>query len=102
MHYNFRILFFMLIGGAAVVYGVFQVPPLTSGGSGGASGANEAEFNAAVSEELAFCQAQPDAVNCRCFATKSAIIRSHQQPRVPTAVYADKETLARGQAAQGC
>ena len=102
MPYNLRILLFMLFGGTAVVIAVFQVPPLTSGGNSGKSGLNEAEFKAAVSAELAFCRRQPDAVNCRCFANKSAIIRSHQQPRVPSAVYADKEDLARGQAAQGC
>ncbi|MGC1506174.1 MAG: hypothetical protein WA782_18795 [Sulfitobacter sp.] len=102
MQYNFRILFFMLVGGASVVFGVFQVPPLTSGGNNGSSGQNEAQFKAAVSQELAFCRRQPDAENCRCFANRSAIIRSHDQPRVPSAIYADKQDLARGQAAQGC
>jgi hypothetical protein len=102
MQYNFRILFFMIIAGAVVVFGVFQMPPLTSGGNSGSSGLNEAEFKAALGEELAFCRKQPDAVNCRCFANKSAIIRTHQQPRVPSAIYADKEDLARGQASRGC
>ncbi|MBM1777720.1 hypothetical protein [Sulfitobacter geojensis] len=102
MQYNFRILFFMIIAGAVVVLGVFQLPPLTSGGNSGSSGLNEAEFNATLSEELAFCRKQPDAVNCRCFANKSAIIRTHRQPKVPGALYVDKEELAREQASQGC
>ena len=102
MAYDFRILVFMFCGVAAVIYGIFLMPPLTSGGGQGRSGGNQEEFESTVREELAYCQKLPNDINCQCFAQKSGRILSHKEPRVPGATYADKHKLARGQAKRAC
>ncbi len=102
MPYDHRIVVFVLFVGTAVVFVVFSMPALTSGGNQGSSGVSQAEFDAVFTQELAYCRAQPDAINCRCFANRSGIILTYKQPKVRGAVYAEKSALARGQAAQGC
>jgi hypothetical protein len=87
---------------AAVTYGVFQFPPLTSGGNASSTDLSQASFDAIISEELEHCRANPGAINCRCFANISGNIMGHAEPRVAGAVYADKRELARGQAGDSC
>lgn len=99
---DYRLLAFILIGGAAIVYGVFSFPALTSGGSGTSSIISQAEFEAVFSQELDYCTARPDDINCQCFANVSGTILADRTPRVFGAVYADKQELARGQAERSC
>ena len=102
MSLEIRISLAVILTVSVIVYTVFFFPALTAGGYGNAKGVSEAEFAAVFAEELAYCRAQPDAVNCRCFAGVSGTIIVHKTPRVPTAIYADRKELARGQASASC
>ena len=99
MSYDYRILIGVLMAVGLVVYGVSQLPALTSGGS---AGVNEAEFQAAVAKEYEFCREQPQALNCRCFANISGMIQVQSVPKLPGARYANKQELARLQASDSC
>ncbi|WP_299628303.1 hypothetical protein [uncultured Tateyamaria sp.] len=102
MKYEFRMFLYAVLVGGAIIGVVFSFPSLTTGGGTLSAGVSQAEFEAAFGQELAYCQAQPDAVDCRCFANISGLILADAEPRVPGARYADKEELARGQAARSC
>ncbi len=99
---DFRLLFFSVLAGAGVVFTVFSFPALTTGGGFVVPGATEAEFEAVFSQELSYCERQPGDINCQCFANVSGVILADNAPRVPGARYADKQDLARGQAANSC
>lgn len=98
---DLRLLAFMLFGGAAIVYGVFSFPALTSGG-GGNTTVSQAEFEAVFNQELTYCLEKPADINCQCFANKSGVILSDRSPRTFGAEYADKQELARSQAELSC
>lgn len=103
MPFDFRLLALSIFAGGCVLYVIFLMPPLTNGDSSlSSTGTSEAEVAAIRASERAYCEAQPDAVDCRCFAHKSSAVRSHSEPQVPGMFYADKQQLARGQAIQGC
>ena len=102
MPYDYRILCYVILISTAVILGIFSVPPLTSGGTRTKNGVSQATFDATVSQELAYCQTQPEDINCRCFANISVAILTHNEPRVLGATYADKQELARGQAGHTC
>lgn len=99
---DYRILLSLVLGGAVVVYCIFLFPALTSGDAGGSAEVSQAEFDAVVSQEMAFCLGQSSDMNCQCFAKMSGTIQVHDEPRVFGAVYADKQELARGQAEHSC
>ncbi|MFT6022326.1 MAG: hypothetical protein ACI9PY_000435 [Ascidiaceihabitans sp.] len=99
---EFRMVLYLILGGSAVLYAVFSMPALTNGGTSNSLGVSQAEFDTAVTQELAFCQNQPDDINCPCFANLSGTILTDKEPRVRGAIYADKLELARGQAAATC
>lgn len=86
----------------AIIYLIFMMPPLTSGGGGPLPGVSQAELEQAVNAEYAYCRASDTNVDCACFAQKSGVILSSNGPRVQGLVYAEKRDLARGQAEDGC
>ena len=103
MPFDYRLLALSICAGGCVLYVIFLMPPLTNGDSGMSSTeVSEAEVAAIRASERAYCEAQPDAVDCQCFAQKSGAVRSHRAPQVPGMFYADQQQLARGQATQGC
>lgn len=102
MPHDYRFCLYVILAGAAAIYGVFLVPPLTTGGNAGLTGISQTKFDETVSQELTYCLEQPNDINCRCFANLSGAILAHNEPRVPGAVYADKQELARGQATGSC
>lgn len=99
---NFRIIFYAISVGATVVFIVFSFPALTTRDGVGTSEAAREEFEALFSQELSFCELQPNDMNCRCFASISRTILADDAARVPGARYADKHDLARGQAGHSC
>lgn len=99
---DYRLLICLVFGGAAIVYGVFSFPALTSGGSGSSSSITPAEFEAVFNQEMDHCLERPDDMNCQCFANLSGTILADKTPRVFGAVYADKQELARSQAERSC
>lgn len=102
MHFNPRYFVLALAAMAAILYVIFLVPPLTSGGGTLIPGVTEAELAKAVTTEREHCQTNEPDVNCACFANKSGLIKSSAGPRVPGVVYADPERLARSQARASC
>ena len=102
MLHDHRILLSVVLAGAALVYGVFLFPPLTTGGNASVTGLSQTKFDAVISQELTYCRGQPNDINCQCFVKLSAAILAHNEPRVPGAVYVGKRQLARGQAANAC
>ena len=103
MSFDYRLPALSILAGGGVLYVIFLMPPLTNGDSSlSSTGVSEAEVAAIRAEERAFCQAQPEAVDCRCFAQKSGAVRSYSSPQVPGAFYADQQQLARGQALAEC
>lgn len=102
MPQDYRILLFAVLFGGAVIAVVFSFPALTTGGGTTAAGVSQADFEAAFSQELSYCQRQPQALDCQCFAGISGTILADNQPRVSGARYADKQDLARGQATSSC
>jgi hypothetical protein len=100
---DYRIPALSVLAGGGLLYIIFLMPPLTSSDASLSSeGVSEAEVAAIRAEERAFCQAQPEAVDCQCFAQRSGAVRSYSAVKVPGAVYADQQELARGQAISGC
>ncbi|WP_299551451.1 hypothetical protein [uncultured Tateyamaria sp.] len=87
---------------ALLVLGVFLFPPLTTSSEPIAEGITQAEFEESVTQELAHCESQISNVDCECFASMSGYIQSQKAARVPFAVYADGQELARGQASSSC
>lgn len=85
-----------------LAYGVSLFPPLTSGATSAGSGVSQAEYEATVGQELAYCESHAYDVDCACFAEVSGHILSQKQTRVPFAVYPDRTELARDQASGDC
>ena len=102
MPYNVRILLYAVLVGASVIALIFSFPSLTTPDVASISGGTKEELEAVFDQELSFCESQPDNINCQCFANISRVILSDNEPRVPGARYADKQDLARGQAADSC
>lgn len=92
----------IIIIGVSLVFGVFLFPPLTSNSDPVVEGVTQAEFQVSVNRELAHCETQTSCVDCACFSSMSGYILSHKAARVPFAVYADSQELARGQASRSC
>lgn len=87
--------------GAAIAIG-FSLPPLTSGGTSSSIGVNEAVYRAHVQSERSYCEANRSDVNCKCFAQRSGVVQSFEQPQVRGFTYAEQKSLARAQAAKIC
>ena len=102
MLHDFRILCFAMMVSAAVISIVFSFPALTTRDGIGASETTQADFEAVFSQEYSFCEGQPEEINCQCFASVSRTILADNGPRVRGARYANKQDLARGQAADSC
>ncbi len=102
MGFDFRIPLFGCAGLGTVIYVISFMPPLTSGNGPTSGDLSEEAFEATLAAERAYCLNQPEALDCQCFARQSGAILSHSAPRVPGAFYADKQSLARGQARRGC
>ncbi|MEL7164719.1 MAG: hypothetical protein AAGL96_04535 [Pseudomonadota bacterium] len=77
-------------------------PALDSGGFSPLALIPQDEFDLLVQSEQDHCDAFLDGVNCKCFGDVSGIIQADQTPRVPDAFYADRQDLARWQAADKC
>ncbi|MEH6522551.1 hypothetical protein [Sulfitobacter sp.] len=99
---DYRFYLYVVLAGGAAIYGVSLAPPLTTGGNAGMTGISQTKFDETVSQELTYCLEQANEIDCRCFANLSGVILAHNEPRVPGAVYADKQELARGQATGTC
>lgn len=101
LYSNFKYL--SIIGAVgAIVLGVSQLPPLTTGGTQASSGFSKAEVQEVIAQELAHCEANAAEVDCGCFAGVSGYILSNPEAKVPSARYADRLELARGQASRSC
>lgn len=102
MTFNYRLFFCALLVIAAVVYGVFLAPPLTSGGSAVLPGVSAQKLEQSIRAERAFCEENAASTDCACFADKSGIVQAAEGARIRGAVYADQQQLARDQAASSC
>ncbi|MDJ0820928.1 MAG: hypothetical protein QNJ09_03830 [Paracoccaceae bacterium] len=102
MPQDYRLYLGVILTGGLIVFGVSFFPALTTGGSGSATSSFGPQYEAVFRAELDCCRENADDVNCRCFANISGIIQADTRPRVPGAVYADKQELARWQAAKSC
>ena len=98
---NFKYLGIICAVGA-IVLGVSQLPPLTTGGTQAGHGVSQAEVQKVIAQELAHCEANAGEVDCECFAGVSGYILSNPEARVPSAYYVDRLELARGQASRRC
>lgn len=99
---DYRIYLYIISVTGLSLYAVSFVPALTNSGPMSSAHINEQEYTAVFDRELDYCRDQPDDINCRCFAHVSAAIQADRQPQVPNALYADKQELARWQAADSC
>lgn len=99
---DYRISLYVILGGLVVIYVVFSFPALTASGNKSSTGVSEAEFERTVRQEMAYCRQQPEDINCQCFANLSGQILTHRTNKVHGATYADRQDLARGQAARAC
>jgi hypothetical protein len=102
MSQDYRISLYIVFVSVLVVCGVSFFPALTTKDTSGTTVANQVLFEAVFSEEFSYCQASPEKINCRCFAKISGMIQSDITPKVRGVVYADKQELARWQAAGSC
>lgn len=102
MQYNHKILLVFIVIVPAAVYGAFSMPPLTTGGGGGLAGVTREEYDQAVIEEYDFCRRTVSDTNCECYAHRSGIVMAYRATQVPGLTYADRQQLARDQAAQAC
>lgn len=102
MAFKFRLFLGAMATLAVVLYAVFLLPPLTSGGGSLLPGVTEAELTRAIQDERAYCEENRADMDCACFAGKSGLVLAAQAARVPTAQYANQEQLAREQAEASC
>ena len=96
------ILLYIGVVGAAVVYGIYLFPPLTSPANPNSTDFNQADFEEVIQKELDHCRGNLEDTNCRCYANISGNILTHSAPLVPGSFQADRRELARGQAASCC
>ena len=102
MTFNMRLVLVAAAVMSVVIYGIFLMPPLTSGGSSIMPGVSQEALDQAVGDERAYCEASGRGVDCACFAGKAGLIRAAEGPRIPGALYPDQKQLARDQAASSC
>lgn len=102
MSSKLRFVGLMFTGMAIVLYVVFLVPPLTSGGGTLMPGVTEAELVEAIRTARAYCDANVPDVDCGCFSSKAGLVKAAEAPRVPGIRYADQTDLARSQALSSC
>lgn len=103
MPFDFHIPLSVALVGGGIIYVIFMMPPLTNPDSAlSSTGTSAAQVEAIMVTERAFCERQPEAVDCRCFAKRAGAVLSHNQPQVPGATYANRQQLARGQAMRSC
>lgn len=98
--------FLMILGICAAIagatYGVFLFPALTTIDSEDPKRGERERSATTFKAEYEHCRTRPEAVDCRCFAEVSETIQAHEREKVPGVQYANKEELARDQAADGC
>ncbi len=99
---DFRIYLYIVSAVGLTAYAVSFVPALTSGGSMGSAGIDKQRYVAAYVQEMDHCQEQSEDIDCQCFANVSAMIQADVHPKVPNVHYANKQELARWQAADSC
>ncbi len=87
---------------SVAIVGASFMPPLTTGGGSSPTGVNQEIFDRTVRLERSFCEEQVSRTNCVCFANKSSVVLTAEQPRVPGLIYPERKTLARLQARQSC
>ena len=97
-----RVYLFFIAGGASVLFVVFSFPALTTSGPVSPTGVSQEVFEETLAAERAYCEQQPEALDCQCFTAVAGEVLSHQSVRVPRARYADPQDLARGQARDSC
>ena len=96
---EFRFIFMIACGaGVALAIG-FSFPALTESSSTGVVGEDEA---ATAVEERAFCKANLQDVDCRCFGQVAGHVRSDTTKKSFGFRYVDKTDLARDQAWEKC
>lgn len=88
--------------GGAVVYGIFQAPPLTSRETDATSLVDQSSFEATFNEERDFCEAQPNSYDCQCYARISGVVQSGEGINIAGAERIDRQRLARMQASGRC
>ena len=99
---NVRLYVGLLLGSALAVWATSFVPALTSASTVANSELDEAAFGQAFSQELDYCRAEMEDLNCRCFANVAGVVIASEQPSVPGARYPDRLDLARVQASDRC
>ncbi|MEL6619864.1 MAG: hypothetical protein AAFP16_13370 [Pseudomonadota bacterium] len=99
---EYRLYALMTLVGAGCLAVVFSFPALTTPEGPLGTGRSADEIEAVLAQERAFCEAQPQSIDCRCFVDVAGTVLLHNEPRVPGATYADKQDLARGQATDDC
>lgn len=102
MWQTIRVYVFFLSGATALLFVVFSFPSLTTPGSVTPTGVTAEEFETTLAIERAYCEKQPEALDCQCFTAVAGQVLSHRAPQVPQARYADPQDLARGQAKDSC
>ena len=99
---DFRTYLIMLAVGGALIFSVSLLPPLTSGTVSVAKGVSQAEFQAAVSQEMTYCEERADNLDCQCFADISGYVVANKRAAVPFTRSIDQTVLARRQAEESC
>jgi hypothetical protein len=86
----------------AVVVTAFSLPALTEGGQTAMSGVSQADYEAAQEQEMDYCKAATQSLNCACFAHTSGMILAYKSDQIRSSNYADRRDLARAQAKSRC
>ena len=102
MQNDIRLYLVIVAIGGSLIFAVSLVPPLTSGGSNLAPGVTQAEFEEAVSQELAHCEGLDANIDCTCYAGVSGYVRALETPDIPFTRSLEQTELARRQAADSC
>ena len=99
---NARLYVGLLLGSAFAVWAASFLPTLTTSTTANNGLQDQAVFEQAYAEELSYCRAEEEDLNCRCFANVSGVVIASEQLRVPGARYPDRLEIARIQASDRC
>lgn len=96
---EFRVAIYVAAAGSAAAALAFSMPPLTQDTSAEPA---SAALRTAVSQERAFCEAEGDVEDCKCFGDVAGYVRNGATDYGRGIAQADPLTLARSQAQASC
>lgn len=102
MHQDIQILLAVSGFVCAAIVGASAMPPLTARGGNSPASTSQEAFERTVTLERSYCRKLGGGTNCECFANKSSVILTNEEPRVPGMIYPERRALARSQAKASC